>query len=204
LLRGPGRVVAIGLAGLVILATSGRLARYRALNDGPFENPRPLVAEWAAAQSTAPVYVAARGVPGWTFYSTDWARPDTARLDWYVRENGLRGRAFRNAASVGHPVAGGDDLVWQTPSRLELLGSPSGMQITLAGMSQPRPDSGWAANEARRIRAAAHPDIWLFFSHQLAGEHRLVLDAVVALGAEKLLEREAPGAALYHVRFGDR
>lgn len=196
------RLPALAVCALAVLATSGKTARYRAFNVPVTENPRPLVRQWRAARSDAPVYVAPRGVSAWAYYSTDWSRPDTARLDWYAVEAGVGGRAFRNAAGRGHAVLSeGDDLVFRAGGRSELLGTSSGMQMTLAGLSQYSPDPGWAENEARRIRAAANPEIWLFFAHHIFGEHEMVVRAAEALGGHKVFERLEPGAALYRLRF---
>jgi len=76
-----------------------------------------------------PVYVFARTLPAWIFYSTDWARPDTARLHYLMRAAGAGGFAFENAPSRGRVRAAEVDAARLAPEAPhELLGLPSGME----------------------------------------------------------------------------
>jgi hypothetical protein len=113
-------------------------------------------------RSGEPIYVEAGTLPAWTFYTTDWARPDTVRLARMAREASSGGRAFENGPSRGRPVAGdGADLVFPFGPGVELLGIGDGAPLKAGDGPRPPLDAGWAESEARRIRGAAHSTAWL-------------------------------------------
>ena len=167
------------------------------------ENAPPIVADIEDYRlSREPVYVGARGAPAWLIYSTDWKTPDRARLAWYLDRIGSSGPAFENAPSRGGPVVDeGRDLVW-TPADggVELLGTPTGRQSLASGFVRPSPDPGWAENEAQRIRAAANPTIWLFFSHVDRSQDDL-LAALEREGGKLIARHPENGADAYRFRF---
>ena len=70
------------------LEPSGRFQR---LVDDLRQNRRP----------GEPVYIFARSLPAWIYYSTDWTRPDTARTRYLVDAAGAGGFAFENRESRG-------------------------------------------------------------------------------------------------------
>ena len=156
---------------------------------------RPLVSWVNERGPTEPVYVFANAVPAWLFYTTDWAQPDTARLNWYERVASAGGPAFENAAPRNRPVVDeGSDLIYEYRGRRELLGVSTGEQWrVVVGSVHGRPDRGWEANEARRIIDMAQPGIWLVFSHFRGSENGLLeqlengglrqAEAHVAIGA---------------------
>ena len=65
-------------------------------------DPRAIVRTWEAAGADEPVYVSARGLPIWTFYTTDWSAPDLERLGFLERVAGPGGPAFQNRDGAGH------------------------------------------------------------------------------------------------------
>src|SRR2546425_8907400 len=138
---------------------------------------RPLVRELRRAIALSPgepVYVLATAVPMWAFYTTDWTRPDTARLAWLSGVASPGGPAFHNAPGRGVPVRGeGAELVWRGEWWTELIGVPTGMQFReLTGFSQTAPDAGWAENEAARIVMAGRQPVWLLLAPIAGPEER--------------------------------
>jgi hypothetical protein len=159
----PVFLVAAGLLCLFPLAT----ARIAEAKDPPAgEDARTLVAAFRERPASGEaVYVAARGIPSWVFYTTNWEKPDRDRLDFYARA-ASQGPAFENAPSRGRKVVDeGSDLVYQVRGRQELLGIASGRQWRWPSYVTPAVDEGWAANEARRIARSADPCTWMYFTH---------------------------------------
>src|SRR6266511_6343674 len=141
-----------------------------------FEHVRPAVAElrrrWQPGEA---VYVTAATLPAWTFYTTNWAVPDTARLARTARLAGAGGPAFENAPPRSRPgQEAADGMVFPLDGRSEILGAPNGAQWRSAtGLVQYEPDPGWASTEAARIRASAKPTVWLLISHSYRFELKL-------------------------------
>ena len=193
----------LALAAVIALVNwPGAFVRYYRIGYGD----RTVVTAWKSQRvDSIPVYVAARAGPSWAFYTTDWRQPDTARLDWYARNNASTGRAFRNAASRGRPVKDeGADIIWRSGSRVELLGTPSGM-LNRAGSVEPdHPDTDWEKNEAANIRAISSPEVWVYFAFYHNRERELVLSAIDALGGQRVQEHVINGTALYRYRFSER
>jgi hypothetical protein len=143
------------------------------------------------------VYVFAGAIPTWTFYTTDWARPDLERL-----------RSIARAAepSVAHFPRGGQDLVVVSRGRRELMGRASGIQIRYwTGPSALQPDSGWADHEEKRIRTESRPDVWLvfeaYFSDRVVSD---LLDALERDGGQRVEAYEPWQVRLYRYRFDRR
>ncbi len=198
----PGGVVLFAVLALSLFRP-GRLTFRWAVHPPMIENSRPLITEIEKRRAAGePIYVSARGAPAWLFYSTDWGMPDPKRLAWYIRRTDSGGPAFENAPSRGHSVLDeGDELVYHDPAKGdELLGIPTGMQSLASGFVTRDPDPGWARNEARRVRTAAHPTIWLFFSHIDHSQDKLFREIQDAGG--RLIDRRlAEGAQIYRVEF---
>jgi hypothetical protein len=103
-----------------------------------------------------------------------------------------------NMPGRGHPVENeGRDLVVRSGGRVELVGIPTGMEARFADVSQQAPDPGWATNEAVRIRAAAEPGLWLFFTYCHNRCDRTLADTLTASGGRFVYERITRGARLY-------
>jgi hypothetical protein len=125
-----------------------------------------LATVWGHVQAGEPVYVFALDVPRWAFYTTDWAHPDTDRVNRLVAMTTRLGPNSGNRPPREQPVNNeGSDLILRTDGRTELIGIGTGSEILSDGVSHGRPDPGWATNEASRIRAAATPSAWLVFLH---------------------------------------
>ncbi|MFL5574562.1 MAG: glycosyltransferase family 39 protein [Gemmatimonadaceae bacterium] len=172
------------------------------------EDAREIVAGYVRRASSDPVYVLARAVPNWAFYTTDWHAPDRARLAWMARLALPTSPAFENAPSRGRPVGReGDALVYAARGRRELIGIPSGMEWhERVEWLRPRPDSGWAANEARRVREAATSArgyTWLFLTHYVDVQRDELLEAIRRAGGRVVFLDQREGAVLYRVRFDD-
>jgi hypothetical protein len=123
-----------------------------------------------------PIYVFAGSLPAWTFYTTDWAMPDTARLGRLARLASSGGPAFENAPPRDRPLrpGDGDSLVYEFREGREVIGLYHGAQWRSGtGRTQYAPDTNWTVNEARRIRQAASPGIWVLMSHSLGLERYL-------------------------------
>lgn len=170
------------------------------------QDVRPLIREWQQRRDPAePVYVYAAAIPAWAFYSTDWTRPDTARLRWLAETGGSHGPAFPNLLPRGRPVVWeGDELTRNASGVHELLGIGAGRGVRWGRPAPEAPDSGWADNEARRIRAAGD-QVWLLFVPLWPGDHQPNLDdlqsALRQRGAVVTAEFHAREADLYLYRF---
>jgi hypothetical protein len=166
-LRAYARPAFLVAAGLLCLAPLVK-ARVREAQDPPQgEDARALVAAFRERPASGEaVYVAARGIPSWVFYTTNWEKPDRNRLAFYSRA-ASNGPSFENAPSRSRPVVNeGSDLVYYVRGhRPELLGLATGRQWRWPGFVTENPDEGWAANEARRIAGAADPCTWMYFTH---------------------------------------
>jgi 4-amino-4-deoxy-L-arabinose transferase-like glycosyltransferase len=172
----------------------------------PRENLQPLVASLQSRRRTfEPVYVFAGAIPAWAMYTTDWNSPDTRRLDYLRRITRAGGPAFENAPSRGRPVRDeGSELTYPAHGGgLELYGIPDGLEARVFGITNPRPDPGWAENEARRIRRVANPGVWLILSH-FYGPEGILLRALEAEGGHLTYHDFRNGAALlrYEFRYG--
>ncbi len=168
---------------------------------------RPLVqtlkGRWRTGEA---VYVFHRIVPAWLFYSTDWTRPNLEQLAWAMRISGPGGLGHENAPSRGPRHSGeGRHLVYQIDGHPVLLGTSSGIQgRPVFGQALDKPDSGWAANEARRIRDAASSPIWLLVghaSHDGVDLGEVLLDAARQAGARMTFQDSLLDGRLYRLEF---
>jgi hypothetical protein len=166
-LRARVRPAVLVAAGLLCLAPLVKARVGEAQNPPQGEDARTLVAAFRERPASGEaVYVAARGIPSWVFYTTNWEKPDRDRLAFYARA-ASDGPSFENAPSRAHPVVDeGSDLVYYVRGRRpELLGLATGRQWRWPSFVTANPDEGWAANEARRIARAADPCAWMYFTH---------------------------------------
>jgi hypothetical protein len=152
-----------GVLAVAMLIPSTEIAIRGLIAHPQDEAMRPLVRALDARAGGQPVYVFHRCIPAWSFYTTDWTRPDTARVRWIAAEAGPGGPAHENGESRGpRPLGEGTHLIRTAHGRVELLGVASGIRgRQWLGYAPRTPDPGWSANEAARIRAAAAPGIWL-------------------------------------------
>jgi hypothetical protein len=169
-----------------------------------YENLREAAAVYRARRGSGDViYVFTAALPGWTFYTTDWEAPDTARLARMTRLGSFGGPAFENAPSRGRAVREeGDSLVYPLWGGSEMLGLLHGAQSRSGiGVTATAPDTNWVANEARRIRDAASPAVWVLTTHTMGLDDALreatglCLDWFVARNGFALTRLVRPPAA---------
>ena len=182
--------VAVGVVvGVWVGADGARVVR----EPGSLEPTRELFRGVAAAadSANAPVYVFARAVPSWVYATTDWRAPNRTRLERYVALAGnVRSPGHENFSRDGAvPAGAGDSFVvdWPGGARQEIVGLAPGVRYRVAGpTSRDRPSPGWACEEARRIRAAARPVVWIAASHYFedtpGDELRPLMDAIATAG----------------------
>jgi hypothetical protein len=167
---------------------------------------RPLAELYLKRGRDDPIWVFPRAAAAWAFHTTDWSAPDTLRLKWFARMAGPGGAGFMNGATRGERRRGdGVGLVYASRGVRELLGTSTGAQGRMGvGYTPPRPDEGWAESEVWRMRAAAHPFIWIImsdFAHQHVDEARILMQAVQAQGGTVVYSRVTAQAVLYRIRF---
>lgn len=165
---------------------------------GTLEPTRALFAAVDDEAGTTPIYVTARAAPAWLIATTRDEWRENPRLQRWVA---LAGRAnapgYENAdrARAVRPMEG-DSLVVHSGARTELVGLAPGIAYRVAGApSASAPSPGWAAEEARRLLAAARPTVWVVASHFFPGtsrdELRPLVEAAAAAGLRVLEERRA-------------
>jgi hypothetical protein len=167
---------ALAVTAAAILLPMEFVAVARTFAPEPSGRFRELVRELQARRRPGePVYVFARSLPAWIYYSTDWSRPDLLRLGFLVRAATAGGSAFENLPSRGR-VAEPDPrtVVYDSGASVELLGLPSGMEWReVQEHVTPQPDSGWVEVESRRIERAARPAVWVIATTYYAPESEL-------------------------------
>lgn len=159
------------------------------------------------AQLGEPVYLASGSIPAWALYTTDWTHPDTVYLDWIARYAGTPGAAaFPNTPPRGRPVGPeeGDSLRTTRGGRVEVLGLASGIQWREGrGFAVPVvSDSGWAAREAARIAAVAHPTVWALVANSYPTMMQELYAAVERAGGAIDSDAGIGGVRLTRWRFG--
>ncbi len=126
-----------------------------------------------------PVYLFARAIPAWTYYTTDWtSAPDRGRVREYIAAAESIGPNSGNAPARGPRTLGdGWDRIMKDRGRPILIGSPTGDERTIRG-SISGIDSGWAENEAARVAASATPCVGVFMSHFRSREQDQLLEGL--------------------------
>ena len=189
----PGRRLAIAGAALVVpLASMAVLRTFSLEPRGHFQR---LVRDLREhRQPGEPVYVFARSLPPWIYYTTDWAAPDTARLRFLLAAAHSTGAAFENAPSRGRVTEEEARPVTLPPAAPgELLGLPSGMEWReVQEHLRATPDPGWVEVERKRIEAAANPGVWVIATAFYAAEAELF----------RTLERDAARRTFARLRGG--
>lgn len=200
---------AFGVLLAASLAPSARDCLAEARRPFRGEDARELVAEYKKARrgEQEPVYVAARGLPSWVFYSTNWENVVPDRLRFYAWA-GSAGPSFENAPTRGRPVRDeGFDLVYEYRGRREILGLATGRQWRWPDYTKDGPDDGWAQNEARRIRREAvrntsNPCAWLYFTRLSERSNRPLTWALRdELGAVRDFWFQTAGGVIYRYCF---
>ncbi|HET8624051.1 MAG TPA: hypothetical protein VFM14_10850 [Gemmatimonadales bacterium] len=149
------------------------------------------------------VYVLARAVPAWTFYTTDWTNPDTTRLARMAQAGSAGGPAFENAASRGRPLRRPvEGLRFSHDARVELIGAFHGDQWRPGDLGPAGTDPNWAAAEALRVRKEGRPHVWVLLV-RARGVERQLQAALSALGARPGTVFEAEDVILVRYAFAD-
>ncbi len=194
------------VAAAMLLFLPGRDAWLQLRTPREIEASRTPIRQFLAGHEPgANVYVLARAVPAWLFYTTDWSAPDLARVERLSAITSSGGVAFRHASSRGAPVREeGDTLAFSYRDWRELIGVSSGTGPDLAGINALAPDPEWADNEARRLAQSAHPDVWAVFSSTAPDWPALIDRALIRRGATRVLLEGHPQAALGRYRLPSR
>lgn len=200
--RAPGPWLA--LAGCAVALLPGLNAVRNLITPEHRDDLAPLVAELEVRHSpNAAIYVSARAIPEWLFYTTDWRNaPDTGRVQVLGDLVSSGGRAFRHAPTRNRPVQDeGDDLVYEYRDWTELIGIPTGQGPDAQGIATDRPDSGWANNEVRRLKAAGREDNWIVMASFARTVPLVLRHAVEGAGGAFTLWDQREGALVARVRF---
>jgi hypothetical protein len=150
------------------------------------------------SEPTDPVYVASGGIPSWTFHTTDWSAPDSARLAWMASLATSGGPGFLNRPSRGHAVRyEGWEQRRPVGQRIELMGIATGVTTSyMPPYSRQIADTGWAENEADRIVAEANPRVWIFNTDLGSRQFNDLRTALAERGGREETRIEEPGASL--------
>jgi hypothetical protein len=190
----------LAVAAIALLATPLR-GDYQDFTHPPLiQHSRPLITAFSRLAGAAdPVYISHWGRAAWVLYTTDWSHPDTARANWF--NNAMEPRVADDRVAAVPPAS----LLRMDGARSELVQAlPLGVSMTddidpEAGLAAP--PAGWADDEARRVRAAAHPVVWLFMVYGLGRYGTSLLEAIANEGGEIVFAEGHLDAHLYEVRF---
>jgi hypothetical protein len=194
---------------IFVIASSGLLALptiavlWTAIHVNP-DRPKTLI--WSFVSKSRPsdsIYIASRALPAWIFYTTNWAKPDSASVTPLMEAATSIGPNSGNAASRGHEVRNeGGDLNFTYKDGLQLVGIATGVQNTALGEQVGKvPDLGWAANEASRISAAARPRIWVLLTHFPDIAARQLLEAIAVVHGKEVYREQAGDSKLILYEF---
>ena len=192
-------------AAVFVVVASAGLAVWQATdsdrflsNPGALEPTRALFVAVDNEAATTPIYVFARSAPAWLLATSGGAWRASPRLDRWTTLAGRAGAPGYENSARAHAVrpGEGDSLVVTSGARTELVGLAPGVEYHIAGApSAAGPSAGWAMEEARRLAAAAQPNVWLVASHFFPGssrnELRPLVEAAAALGLRVAEERHA-------------
>jgi hypothetical protein len=193
---GNNNAIKVALVGVMILPLAFNI-RHPSMFP-PREASRELIATLTARRSMAPVYVLPAGVPTWVFYTTDWSRPDTARLAWYARHD-----AHRNASSRIHPVSESEPArEWRDMKGVELVGRFTGMVFVMGrGWLTPGPDPNWGYVEMHRLAATGSNTGWVYGSHLPQSQVDSLRDGVRRNGGTIVGAEQRESGLLWQVNF---
>ena len=187
----PGERIVGVLATACLLGPPMVLDSRLVVNRSAFEDVRDAVQEYEHRHAPGEsIYVFAAALPAWTFYTTDWRHPDRARVKRMARLGSSGGPAFENAPPRTHAIGiDGDSLSYPLGDAHEIIGLFHGAQgRSGAPLAQYAPDTNWTTNEARRIRNAAAPSVWLLTIRTLGLERYLY--GATGLCLDRLYERD--------------
>jgi hypothetical protein len=183
----------VACAGLLVPAITDARNVLRPHGEGA--EVRPMIAAYATGRESGdPVYIYARAVPIWGFYTTDWSHPDLLRLD-ELKSLAIRiGPNSGNSPSRGGPVQReGFDLVVRAGDHEEMVGTPSGVEILYGRSGRQEPDPGWADNEVEHI--------WVLLTHHSTQVEDQLQAAILRGGGRIEGDWRAWAARLWRIRF---
>jgi hypothetical protein len=194
--------LAVAAAGSLYLALLTNLHEIRRVHSKELA-VRPMLVQYATSRSPGdPVYLYARTIPSWAFYTTDWSHPDRARINALMALARRIGPNSGNIPSRGRPVVHeGWDLVNRSGDHDELVGIPSGMEDRQDTFLHGHPDPGWADNEAARMRAAGGRQIWVVLGHRFNVLDNELEQAIVRAGGRIVGDRQHWWMRIWQVRF---
>ncbi len=198
------RPPAFAVASALLVLPLAALALKRTFSLEPSRHFQRLVGELRERRLQGErVYVFARSLPPWIYYTTDWSRPDTVRLRFLIEAAGSGGLAFENARSRGRVREAEAQGLDAAPAvREELLGLPSGMEWReVQEHIGTAPDSGWVEIERRRIEDAAAPGVWILATAWYPAESELFA-ALERDASRRTFARLRGGSALVRYEFG--
>lgn len=196
---------------LLLLVPSWSLALANWIAPFRGDDFRGAYAEYSSLELGEPVYVSAKAIPAWVFYSTNWA-PGTRRqrelfdrrLRFYL-DAGSGGLSFENRESRRGPVAAseGRELTFDFRGRIEVLGIYTGRQWKWPSYVSPV-DEGWDRNEAQRVmdaaRAAGRPCEWIVFERLSELSFRPLSDALRFIhGGRRQHRLSYPGVTIQQI-----
>jgi hypothetical protein len=166
---------------------------------------RDLIRVIESQRRNEPVYVLARAVPSWLFYTTDFRSGDLDRLRRVEPFWHWGGAVFGDAPPRGDIVRNeGDEMVFRSATHWDVIGMGSGMQhVEPHRWLRPAPNQGWAANEVRRMRRAANPRIWIYASECHLQEIQALQRELGLSGARIHHHQAGHNAEIWHVSFAD-
>jgi len=181
------------------------------------EEARELLTAWRSERrgTQEPVYVNTLGYSSWLFYTTNWEEVASGhagflnRLAFYARAARAMAPRFESRPRERYVDGEGDELVYEFRGRREILGLFSGRGWSWPAYTRPGPLPGWAANEARRIHAAAvrnpeNPCAWLYFTRMSERSFKPVTWHLRdAYGGERDFVFSAVGGAMWRFCFRD-
>jgi hypothetical protein len=125
---------------------------------------RPLITALRDTQRSAhePIYVSARAVAQWRFYTTDWNASDAPPVDRDSARTWLQ----------AHTCSEG----------CQILGEASNIDYVEGNGFEAQLDPAWAGREIATLRAVAKPCGWLLMHLPYPGESRALQEALAAQG----------------------
>ena len=149
------------------------------------------------------LYVFAHAMPGWMFYSMNWAKPDPARYNWLKHATDEAGAQFGNIPHRGHRVVQEGLELWR-PYRqgVELAGIGEGGFFNIdAPLGDGNPDPGWSDNEVQRILATHRRRIVLLASYTDRRTISAMLNCLRSHGGAVIDEYRVPGSQVLVVEM---
>ena len=195
----PPRARGLALAAVLVLLTLWRYpaAVEQARHPVRRRETKTLLRTIEARAPDAPVYLLTPGVgcicSVWAFYTTDWNRPDTARLRWFA------------GSAQGTAPAGADAQSFEGARHPVLIGADTHIRYERGRIARsPEPDPGWVERESERIRRAANPVAWLWATESFP-ENVIahLLHGIRQRGGRLIFASRVLGATAWEVEFSE-